>query len=140
MELRVDVEPDCEGTTGTAWYFTLPCVSCQGCQEYQCLDNSKAHCGSNGYLIDFGLYYCNRYYGKCYSEIHNANRCDSLDYYNKFDIDGQGFINCARVELLDYLESYLNVRSFFSQTYPSAKFTGIKWKSWLRRFGNRRIW
>ncbi|KAE9547840.1 hypothetical protein FO519_008948 [Halicephalobus sp. NKZ332] len=93
VEVRVDVEPNCEGTTGTAWYFTLPCANgCQGCQEYQCLDDSKAHCGPKGYLIDYGLYYCNRYY----------------DYYNIFDADGQAFINCVRPSLLDYLKNYLN--------------------------------
>uniref|UniRef100_A0AC35FTB4 Transglycosylase SLT domain-containing protein n=1 Tax=Panagrolaimus sp. PS1159 TaxID=55785 RepID=A0AC35FTB4_9BILA len=26
QELRVDVEPNCDGTTSTAWYFTLPCL------------------------------------------------------------------------------------------------------------------
>ena len=67
MEVRVDVEPNCAGTISTAWYFTLPCPSCQGrnCTEYQCLDDLKAHCGPNGYLISYGLYFCNRYYGKC---------------------------------------------------------------------------
>ena len=26
-EIRVDVEPNCEGTTGTAWYFIIGCAS-----------------------------------------------------------------------------------------------------------------
>ena len=107
MELRVDIEPNCEGTTGTAWYFTLPCPDCQGCKGYQCLEDSKAHCGPNGYLISFGLTYCNRFNGKC--TLKNQ-LCSNLDYYNKFTAAGQAFIDCVRPRLLGYLENYLNVK------------------------------
>lgn len=34
-ELRVDVEPNCKGTTGTAWYFTLGCA-CNGPSYLRC--------------------------------------------------------------------------------------------------------
>ncbi|CAJ0939223.1 unnamed protein product, partial [Mesorhabditis belari] len=31
-EVRVDLEPNCDGTDSTQWYFTLPCAGgCQGC-------------------------------------------------------------------------------------------------------------
>ncbi|KAI6185004.1 hypothetical protein M3Y97_00657700 [Aphelenchoides bicaudatus] len=99
VEVRVDVEPNCEGTTGTAWYFTLPCDDCEKCKKYKCLDDSLAHCGPKGYLIDYALYFCNRYY----------------DYYSGFDASGQNFIDCVRPRLLDFLENYLKAR--------------IKWKS-----------
>uniref|UniRef100_A0AC34QSR9 Uncharacterized protein n=1 Tax=Panagrolaimus sp. JU765 TaxID=591449 RepID=A0AC34QSR9_9BILA len=92
-ELRVDVEPNCKGTTGTAWDFTLPCAAdCQNCNKYKCLDDSKAHCGPQGYLMGYGLYFCNRYY----------------EYYNNFNADGQAFIDCVRPKLLDFIDDYIN--------------------------------
>ncbi|CAJ0936121.1 unnamed protein product, partial [Mesorhabditis belari] len=116
MEVRVDVEPNCDGTTSTAWYFTLPCVDgppttppqpnttspipsttsgdCRNrqCSEYKCLDDTRAHCGPSGYLLSFGYKYCNSF----------------IDHTNLFTSAGKRFFECVRPKLMEYMEGYLD--------------------------------
>ncbi|CAJ0949834.1 unnamed protein product, partial [Mesorhabditis belari] len=71
---------------------TTAAPDCQGCQAYQCLDDSIAHCGPTGYPIAFGLFYCKRF----------------DQYYDEFNSAGKAFADCVKPALLDFVQSYLN--------------------------------
>ncbi|OWA50811.1 hypothetical protein BV898_15317 [Hypsibius exemplaris] len=70
-EMRVDVEPNCQGTSGTKWYFTLPCpspcdaVSTKGQGQVRLMggiheiqDGGKVYIDKEGKMPAVTAYYC----------------------------------------------------------------------------------
>ncbi len=63
------------------------------CVAYQCYE-SQMNCGPDGYLINYGYKYCNRF--------------ESDRYRLLFTTEGKDWIICVRECLIRFLENYFN--------------------------------
>ncbi|KAH7726067.1 Protein W01A8.8 [Aphelenchoides avenae] len=85
----------------------LPCggqPSCWGCNAYKCIEDKK-QCGPEGYLLGYGLKYCNRFF--------------ESDVYDRYDVAGKAFISCTKNCLIGKI--YENLQKDPSGTCDALK-------------------
>lgn len=69
-------------------------------------------CGPNGYFLNTGIKYYNRFYDSS-TFITSVKNAILLDTYNNFDANGKNLIKCARECVFNSLRNFLEVRILF---------------------------
>lgn len=111
------------------------CEQKGGCKAYPCFEKT-AMCGDNGYLMAYGLKYCERFSESClFKELiwFPIEVLSLLDIYNLFDSAGKDFINCTTPCLVHQMQKYIVRNGIFKFTTTLKGFLTTdphQWISW----------
>ena len=92
------------------------------CSAYNNLE-AQVNCGSNGYLMNYGIVYCQRFFTPGIFHFYKFKIqytfLNFIAYYNQFDTAGKAFVDCTGQCLVNKATTIVNQRKVFLITYLS---------------------